>query len=158
MMGAAHMQSEGICSMKLSWNGMEERKKTILTKAVFAKIGITSIPEMIAYIYDKSIPKGEIAMIASILTDGELLALESVQEILENGAKELVSCVKAVAAQLHVPEGEQIPLVLAGSTIRKNKVYQDIFAQKLKKSFRRYRLWKPGRMLCMGRLSCLWRK
>ena len=55
-------------------------------------------------------------MIASILTDGELLALESVQEILENGAKELVSCVKAVAARLYVPEGEQIPLVLAGST------------------------------------------
>ena len=97
----------------MEWDGRKE--KTILTKAVFAKIGITSIPEMIAYIYDKKHTKREIAMIASILTDGELLALESVQEILENGAKELVSCVKAVAAQLHVPEGEQIPLVLAGS-------------------------------------------
>ena len=91
----------------MEWDGRKE--KTILTKAVFAKIGITSI-------YDKKHTKREIAMIASILTDGELLALESVQEILENGAKELVSCVKAVAAQLHVPEGEQIPLVLAGST------------------------------------------
>lgn len=87
----------------MEWDGRKE--KTILTKAVFAKIGITSIPEMIAYIYDKKHTKREIAMVASILTDGELLALESVQEILENGAKELVSCVKAVAAQLHVPEG-----------------------------------------------------
>ena len=97
-------------------------------------------------------------MIASILTDGELLALESVQKILENGAKELVSCVKAVAVRLHVPEGEQIPLVLAGSTIRKNKVYQDIFAQKLKKELPQIQIVEAGKDAVHGAVELLMEK
>lgn len=140
----------------MEWDGRKE--KTILTKAVFAKIGITSVPELIAYIYDKKHTKREIAMIASILTDGELLALESVQKILENGAKELVSCVKAVAVRLHVPEGEKIPLVLAGSTIRKNKVYQDIFAQKLKKELPQIQIVEAGKDAVHGAVELLMEK
>ncbi len=138
--------------------GDGRKEKTILTEAVFAKLGIDSVSELISYVYDKNHTKKEIAMIASILTEKELLSLKMVQKILENGARELVSCVKAVTERLSVPAGEYIPLVLAGSTIQNNKVYQDIFVQELKKELPQIRIVEAEKDAEHGAIDLLLKK
>lgn len=134
------------------------KEKTILTEKVFKKLGINSVSEMISYVYDKNHTKKEIAMMASILEESELLSLKAVQEILGNGAKELVSCVKAVTTGMAVPAGESIPLVLAGSTIQKNKVYQDIFVQELKEELPQIQIVEARKDAAHGAIDLLLKK
>ena len=131
------------------------KEKTILTGAVFDFLHITSVQQMISYVYDKTHTKKDIAAAAYILTEPRILKLPAVQEILKKHAKELVLCVRAVVSNMKVCPGEEILLVLAGSTIKNNELFQQNFRQELKKELPQVKIVEAAQDAVHGAVQML---
>ena len=109
------------------------RKRTVLTDAVFDFLNLSSVEELISYIYDKKHSKKDIAAIAQIMNDEEVKTLDVVADIAKKEAVELTECVRTVYMQLQ-QENENIPMVLSGSVLLKNEVLREIFFTEMEKS------------------------
>lgn len=102
------------------------QKKTALKEVVYRFLNVHSIEELIAYVYDKSRSKRDIATVASCLTEELILCDDAAHRIAEEAAREQLCLVEAVVAQLISGEkrktlsDERIPLFLEGGLILKN--------------------------------------
>ncbi len=101
-------------------DGREE--KTVLKDAVYEKLGISSIPEIIEYVYARERVKGEIASLAMLLGDPEIRKDAAAVRIMEKAAGELSRLVLTVLAKMQNQGREKgVPLVLHGSVLKRNE-------------------------------------
>lgn len=101
---------------------------TALKDAVYSKLGVSTIPELIAYIYDTGRTKRDIAALAVCLTEEMIKFDEISAKIAGKTAQEMVYLVMAVLTRL---PGQEIPLFLEGGLILKNREINRLFREEL---------------------------
>lgn len=117
-------------------DGREE--KTALKDAVYEKLGISSIPEIIEYVYAKERMKGEIASLAMLLGDPEIRKDAAAVRIMEKAAEELSRLVLTVLAKMRDQRREKtFPLVLHGSVLKRNERIREELIKALEESWKK---------------------
>jgi len=101
---------------------------TVLREAVFDRLGISAMPELVGYVYAQNHTKKEIAAFASLLSLPEVTQDAAAQRIVDKAAGELASLVQAVFERMR--QGKQmestvLPLVLHGSVLEKNVLIRE---------------------------------
>ncbi|MCI8401928.1 MAG: ATPase [Lachnospiraceae bacterium] len=95
---------------------------TVLRQAVFERLGISSIPEMIGYVYDRNHTKKEIAALASLLSLPQVKEDAAAKRIMDKAAGQLKELVATVARRIREDNGAgELTLVLHGSVLKKNE-------------------------------------
>lgn len=109
-------------------------RATALKESVYQFLNVHSMEELIAYVYDKTRSKRDIAAVAACLTE-ELIGQDDVaHSIAKEAASEQVRLVEAVLAQFltdSVRKTERIPLFLEGGLILKNAEVGRMFRELL---------------------------
>jgi N-acetylglucosamine kinase-like BadF-type ATPase len=105
---------------------------TIITGMVFEQLGMTSIGQMIGFVYDKQTNKKDIAALAPILSQACELGDEAALAIADKCARSLLELVVPVAEKLVMQEGS---LAMAGSVLLKNSFVQKAFIEGLKERY-----------------------
>ncbi|MNQ96526.1 Glucosamine kinase GspK [compost metagenome] len=105
---------------------------TLITQMVFEQLGMTSISQIIGFVYDKQTNKKDIAALAPILTKACELGDEAALSIVEKSARSLLELVVPVAEKLSMQEGS---LAMTGSVLLKNSFVQTAFMALLKKRY-----------------------
>lgn len=124
---------------------------TALRGAVFERLDISSIPELVGYVYDRDHTKKEIAALASLLSLPEIKEDAAARRIMDKAAGELEELVKAVAGQmLENGEPEELLLVLHGSVLEKNEGIRERLRAKLHASCPGIRLGKAANDAARG--------
>lgn len=119
-------------------------ERTILLDAIYQEIKVCSIEELIAYVYDKNHTKKDVASLAVMLNRPEIAELEAVKRIIKNASKELELCVKAVYTKMTADaEQEEIPFVMMGSVLLKNKSLQKQLILDLKEDLPFIKICQP---------------
>ena len=90
--------------------------KSILTKLVYEKLKISSIPELIAYVYSENTGKNDIAALAPLLADGIANSDKASVDICNKTVLDLCNLAEAVVHNLDTAEPE---LMLSGSILTK---------------------------------------
>lgn len=98
---------------------------TCMRQSVMQQLGISSIPELIRFVYSPATGKKEIAALAPIVMEGVAAGEEAADRILDKAARCLADLASAVIRKLHMEEGS---LAFCGSVITRNEV----LIQKLK--------------------------
>ena len=108
-------------------------EKSILTKLVYEKLKISSIPELIAYVYSENTGKNDIAALAPLLTEGVTNNDGASLDICTKAASELCTLAEAVVHKLDTAEPE---LMLSGSILTRllpvREKFLDIFKSRNK--------------------------
>lgn len=128
----------------------------MLKEAVFSSMGISSVQELIAFLYAKKTGKKEIAALARLLTEDMVSKDTAAREITRKAAKELAELTAAVAAGLGAGgdltvrgdlaagsgaesdlaagsgAGDDYPLLLEGSVLLKNRFVREALIAELK--------------------------
>lgn len=91
-------------------------EKSILTKLVYEKLKISSIPELIAYVYSENTGKNDIAALAPLLADGIANSDKASVDICNKTVLDLCNLAEAVVHNLDTAEPE---LMLSGSILTK---------------------------------------
>lgn len=95
---------------------------TALRAAVFAHLRVNTVPELIAWTYDKTHTKKEIAGLARLLSLPENIKDPAAIQITEHAARGLAEMVEAVYGKMKKYGDESgVPLVLWGSVLRRNE-------------------------------------
>lgn len=89
--------------------------KTILTNAVFEKLGLNDIPGLIKWLYSAGTKKTDIASLAELLTAAVDSGDETARNIADRAAQELSELAVAAWKKLGLSEGE---LALTGSILK----------------------------------------
>lgn len=105
---------------------------TLITQMVFEQLGMTSISQIIGFVYDKQTNKKDIAALAPILTKACELGDEAALAIVEKSARSLLDLVVPVAEKLSIQDGN---LAMTGSVLLKNSFVQTAFMALLKERF-----------------------
>ncbi|MCR2805163.1 N-acetylglucosamine kinase [Paenibacillus soyae] len=107
-------------------DGREE--PTVLTELAFEQLGISSIPELIGFVYDKDRGKKDIAALAPLVfkacETGDLAALR----IVRDNADALALTASAVVSRLGLKDGE---LALLGSVLTKSRLMRETFVERM---------------------------
>jgi len=108
--------------------------KTVLTPMVFEQLGMSTIEEVIGFLYHKNTNKRDVAALAPILTraleDGD----EAARKIAQNCCDELVKLVSAVVKKLGL---EDCFLAMAGSILQKDEFTRKGFVDAIQRKFPR---------------------
>ena len=99
---------------------------TVMKAAVYEKLGISSLPELIGFVYGKETGKKDIAALAPVLELGLEAGEEEAFRILDHAASELTKLVIQVADGLGLEEG---PLSFCGSVLNKNRYVRDLVTE-----------------------------
>ena len=91
-------------------------EKSIFTKLVFEKLNLSSIPELIAYVYSENTGKNDIAALAPLLQEGIAAGDVAALNICEKAVSELCTLAEAVIQRLDTKNPE---LMLSGSILTK---------------------------------------
>lgn len=91
---------------------------TVMRQAVFEQLGISTVQQLIGFVYDKETTKKDIAALASILELGLAAGEKAANDILEKGARELAELVVPVARELGLQSGR---LTFCGGVLTKNE-------------------------------------
>lgn len=105
---------------------------TVITGMVFEQLGMTSIGQIIGFVYDKQTNKKDIAALAPILSLACELGDEAALAIADKSAHSLLELVVPVAEKLSMQEGD---LAMAGSALLKNSFIQTAFINGLKERY-----------------------
>lgn len=101
---------------------------TVITELVYRQLGISSVPELIGFVYDKNRNKKEIAALAPLISEaceaGDLTALR----IVRDNADALAVAASAVINRLELRSGE---LALLGSVLTKNRHMREMFVERM---------------------------
>ncbi|MEG6613532.1 BadF/BadG/BcrA/BcrD ATPase family protein [Pseudoclostridium thermosuccinogenes] len=103
-------------AMVRSHDGRED--KTILTSMVFEQLGVSTIEEVIGFLYHKNTNKRDVAALAPILTRALAEGDEAAQKIALKCCDELVKLVSPVVERLGL---EDCSLAMAGSILQKDE-------------------------------------
>ncbi len=101
---------------------------TVLRDAVFGRLGISAMPELVGYVYAQDHTKKEIAALASLLSLPEAVQDAAVRRIVDKAAGELACLVQAVFGKMQrgMQAGSEVfPLVLHGSVLERNAMIRD---------------------------------
>ncbi len=101
--------------------------KTVFTDLVFKRLGINEISELVGYVYDGNRTKGEIALLATLLSEGIKEGDEAALRILDETASDLSELVLAVEKKL----GGDLDVALWGSTIQKNEYIKEALSKRI---------------------------
>lgn len=119
------------------------QKPTALKAAVFERINISSISELVSYVYDRNHTKKEIAEFASLLSRPGIKEDAAARQIMDKAAGELEELVKAVAGRMmENGEPEELLLVPHGSVLEKNEEIRERLGARLRVSCPVIRLGK----------------
>lgn len=102
--------------------------QTIITDLVYKKLQISSVQEIIGFVYDKRTNKKDIAAIAPILSEACAAGDPAALSIAEKSALSLLQLVIPVAETLSLQKNS---LALAGSVLLKNAFVQSKFRELL---------------------------
>ncbi|SDN39592.1 BadF-type ATPase [Paenibacillus sp. yr247] len=106
--------------------------ETIITDMVYEQLQLSSVQQIIGFVYDKRTNKKDIAALAPILSDacerGDKVALT----IAKKSALSLFEIVVPVVEKLSLQKGS---LAMAGSVLLKNSFVQSAFVDMLKKGY-----------------------
>lgn len=112
-------------------------KSTALKGAVFERLGISSVSEMIGYVYEKGRTKDEIASLALLLAEPEIQKDAAAVRIIDKAAKELSCLVLTVFNKMRGQERkEAVLLVLHGSVLKKNELIREKFLKALEENWK----------------------
>lgn len=129
--GSAYALGRDILSTVVRAGDGRERP-TALTEAVFKKLDISSIPELIGYVYAKERTKKETAGLAVLLSCPLVKEDRAAAEIMEKAALGLSELVYNVYGKMKEKKGSAgIPLVLHGSVLLKNEAIRKKLLEKL---------------------------
>ncbi|MDR6553324.1 BadF/BadG/BcrA/BcrD ATPase family protein [Paenibacillus qinlingensis] len=103
--------------------------ETVIANKVYEQLGMTSIQEIIRFVYDKQTNKQDIAALAPILTEACELGDGAAWKIVEKSAHSLFELVVPLVEKLSMHEGS---LAMAGSVLLKNSFVQSAFMDLLK--------------------------
>lgn len=106
--------------------------ETVIAKMVFEQLGMTSIQQIIGFVYDKQTNKKDIAALAPILSKACELGDEAALAIADKSARSLLELVVPVAEKLSMQDGT---LAIAGSALLKNSFIQTAFIDLLKERY-----------------------
>jgi len=102
--------------------------RTVIAEMVYERLGMTTVREIVGFVYDRSTNKKDIAAIAPILADacaaGDRVALD----IALRNASALLELVVPVAERLTM---QKSALAMAGSVLQKNAYVQGAFEAEL---------------------------
>ena len=99
---------------------------TVMKAAVYEQLHISSVQELVGFVYSKDTGKKDIAALAPILELGLQAGEKEAHHILENASEELASLVVTVANNLGLSEG---PLSFFGSVLTRNQYVRDLTAE-----------------------------
>ncbi|MBH5319772.1 ATPase [Paenibacillus sp. GSMTC-2017] len=117
-----------------AYDGREDA--TIITKLVYDRLGIGTVQEIVGFVYDKSRNKGDIAALASLLSEACEAGDKVAQRIAIKNANALVELASATVEQLGLQEGE---LSLLGSVLLNNRHIRELFKSRMKERYPRLR-------------------
>ncbi|MBO4808917.1 MAG: hypothetical protein J5537_07725 [Lachnospiraceae bacterium] len=103
-------------------------KKTVLSELVFEKLGISTIPELITWIYSTDRSKGDIAALAILIEEAYERGDEVAGEIEEKAAEELAKLCEPALEFL----GGKATIAVSGSVLQKNRRIRESFKERLK--------------------------
>ncbi|OCT11300.1 ATPase [Paenibacillus pectinilyticus] len=105
---------------------------TVITSMVLDQLEMTSIQQVIGFVYDKQTNKKDIAALAPILTAACELGDRAALLIAERSARELLELIVPIAEKLSLQNGS---LAMAGSVLLKNGFVQTAFIDLLKERY-----------------------
>jgi len=108
--------------------------ETAITQLVYGQLGFGSVPELIAFVYDRDRNKKDIAALAPLLSDACGAGDEAALGIAERSADGLLELVAPVAERLGLHEGA---LAAAGSVLLRNAHVRERFEEKLRRRYPR---------------------
>ena len=97
-------------------------KETALTKAVFDLLGISSLPEIVTFVYGKDTDKSKIARLSLSVVECAGAGDQAAIEILRRGAAELAELVAAVQRKLDL---SGCPVALLGGVLKFPNCYRE---------------------------------
>ena len=103
-------------------------KKTVLSEQVFEKLGVSTIPELITWIYSTERSKGDIAALAILIEEAYERGDEVAGEIEEKAAEELAKLCEPALEFL----GGRATIAVSGSVLQKNRRIRESFKERLK--------------------------
>jgi N-acetylglucosamine kinase-like BadF-type ATPase len=113
---------------------------TIIPGLVYEQLGLSTVKEIIGFVYNKNTTKKDIAQLAPIMTDaceqGDAKALE----LAEQCADSLFKLVVPVIEQLELHES---PIAIAGSVLQKSRFVKEALERKLAQSYPQTKLILP---------------
>ncbi|TJY42295.1 ATPase [Cohnella pontilimi] len=101
---------------------------TPISAMVHERLGTKTVGDVIAFVYDRSRSKKDVAALAPILSEACGLGDEAALAIADRSAAALVELVVPVAAKLSLQRGELAPI---GSVLLKNVYVRSAFEEKL---------------------------
>lgn len=102
---------------------------TVLTELTYAKLGISSVAEIVGFVYDRRTGKQDIAALAPLLSEACALRDEAALAIATRCGVSLAELVMPVAARLWPDGGE---LALAGSVLLRNAHVREALLTRLR--------------------------
>lgn len=126
---------------------------TCMKEAVLQKLNLTSIAQLIQYVYNPQTGKKEIAALAPLVMKGIEAKEEGAEEILDKAAQQLAEMVFAVLRQLDLNTAE---LAFCGSVLLKNENLAKRLQKKIKIQYPKVTCIYPKQEAAVGAvLGCL---
>lgn len=107
-------------------------EKTVLTELVFHELGISSIPGLIRYIYEKETGKREIAALAPLLDDACRRGDSAAEKIVKRSTDSLLELLFPVIGALHFEKPE---IALCGSILLRDEFIRNCLFRGIASSF-----------------------
>ncbi|WP_018753232.1 N-acetylglucosamine kinase [Paenibacillus sanguinis] len=122
-------------------------KDTVVPELVYQQLGMTTVQEVIGFVYDKGTTKKDIARLAPILTtaceQGDAQALR----LAEQSAASLYELIVPVIERLALGES---PIAMAGSVLQKSRFVQEGLERRLALGYPQTRLMMPVKDAAYG--------
>ncbi|WP_078502827.1 N-acetylglucosamine kinase [Paenibacillus selenitireducens] len=106
--------------------------ETLITRLVYEQLGVSSLQQIIGFVYDKGTNKKDIAALAPILSDACLQGDTAALHIASKSAQSLLELAEPVVEQLMM---QQASLAMAGSVLLENTYVQRAFVDMLKQRY-----------------------
>ena len=115
-------------------------EKSVLTELVYERLNISSIPELIAYVYSENTGKNDIAALAPLIAEGMAKGDKASMDICDKAVSELCSLAEAVIKGLDSKNPE---LMLSGSILTKLLPVRERFIKAFKSRNENVKISEP---------------
>ena len=115
-------------------------EKSVLTELVYERLNISSVPELIAYVYSENTGKNDIASLAPLIAEGMAQGDKASIDICDKAVSELCSLAEAVIKGLDSKNPE---LMLSGSILTKLLPVRERFLETFKSKNENVKIREP---------------